>query len=796
MGIVGAVGLLASRDIRRRWRSALAIALLIGIIGALVLAAVAGARRSSTSLDRFLDATRSANVEFYVGTPTDRELAEFRRAPGVETVAHLRGYSASAEESGLGFAAPLDDVFDREIDRSRIIDGRRPDPSEPLEVTVAEGIAEEFDLRPGSTLTTVSYTQEQIDRAFKGGAEEAPAGPNLTFRVVGVVRRPLDLGIEAQKEGIVALTPAFHARYDDQVGKWTDVFRVRTERGQADVERVAATARRMFGDEQTFGTVGVSTENQGANDAIEVLTLALWIVAAAATLAGLVAIGIVVSRDLRGSDLDQSTLRGLGLTRNQRAAANAPRSTMVAVGGALIAGIGAVCLSPFFPIGIARRADPDPGWHADWTVFALGLPLIVAVIAGISFVAARRAARPLPEHEMHASRATSAVTGRAAAAGLRPTFVNGLRFAIEPGRGHTAVPVRSAFVGAVFAVAGVTAALVFGSSLGHLAASPRLYGWNWELTAEVPTREPCVGGRDPGLSDVRGVEGVGVAATTFNDVQIDGRPVIVWCFRSLQGDVGPVVVDGRAPRSGTEIALGVETLRAIGKDIGDEVRARGADRTFRFRVVGKVALATVDDAQPLAEGAAVDASGFGALYEPGENETQFLLVQMTPGADRDAIRERLAAGRARNIRGATVPLEVVRIEQVDLVPVAVAGLLGLLGLIAVAHALVTSVRRHRGDLAMLKVLGFTRRQVRATVAWQSTVLAFVGLVLGIPVGLVLGRWTWDVVANGLGVATVVSNPAVWLILAVPVGLIVANLLALLPARAASRTRPAVALREG
>src|SRR3954462_2613495 len=64
--------------------------------------------------------------------------------------------------------------------------------------------------------------------------------------------------------------------------------------------------------------------------------------------------------------------------------------------------------------------------------------------------------------------------------------------------------------------------------------------------------------------------------------------------------------------------------------------------------------------------------------------------------------------------------------------------------------LLASVRRHRRDLAVLKTIGFVRRQVSATVAWQATTLALGALVAGVPAGLALGRWTWRLVANGLG----------------------------------------------
>src|SRR5206468_3082553 len=106
----------------------------------------------------------------------------------------------------------------------------------------------------------------------------------------------------------------------------------------------------------------------------------------------------------------------------------------------------------------------------------------------------------------------------------------------------------------------------------------------------------------------------------------------------------------------------------------------------------------------------------------------------------------------------------------------------------------TSVRRRRRELALLKTIGFGRRQVGATIAWQATTLAAVGLVVGIPVGLLVGRAVWRSVADGLGVATGATTPTVGLILTVLAALALANLIAFFPARNAARTRPAIALR--
>ena len=64
--------------------------------------------------------------------------------------------------------------------------------------------------------------------------------------------------------------------------------------------------------------------------------------------------------------------------------------------------------------------------------------------------------------------------------GAPSALLTGARFALEPGRGRTAVPVRSVLLANVLAVAIVTATFNFGSGLATLVSHPRLYGWNWD----------------------------------------------------------------------------------------------------------------------------------------------------------------------------------------------------------------------------------------------------------------------------------------------------------------------------
>jgi len=105
-----------------------------------------------------------------------------------------------------------------------------------------------------------------------------------------------------------------------------------------------------------------------------------------------------------------------------------------------------------------------------------------------------------------------------------------------------------------------------------------------------------------------------------------------------------------------------------------------------------------------------------------------------------------------------------------------------------------AVSRRRHELAVLRALGMTRGQTRLAVTSQGTVLALAGLAFGIPLGLILGRVIWRVVA---GFTPLAYHPplAVWALLLIgPAALLIVNLLAAWPQRQATRQRISQVLR--
>jgi hypothetical protein len=377
--------------------------------------------------------------------------------------------------------------------------------------------------------------------------------------------------------------------------------------------------------------------------------------------------------------------------------------------------------------------------------------------------------------------------------------------AFEPGGSSSAVPARTAVVGAVLGVMGLAAALVFGFSLSHLASTPRLSGWTWDFKAPDDTFTTPCGDEDFGLSRVKGVGAV--AAVCYEPVQMDRQPTVGWGFTPVKGSIGPEVVAGRAPTSPTEVALGATTLHALHKHVGDTVEVAGPKGKLRYTIVGRIVLPQLadGDVQPLAEGAAFTGAGFLPLVTEN-NSTRYLVGDVAKGADEAAVLRRVSAVPQFNASpdqgnvvmeegasGPTVPPEVDRLRHIGALPPLLALLLSLLALTAVTHALVTTTRRRRGELAVLQSLGFRGREVRATLAWQATALGAVGLLVGLPLGAVLGNLIWRRIAGGMGMLPVPVYPVVAMVVSVPIVLGLVNLVGFWPARTASRLWPARAL---
>ena len=140
------------------------------------------------------------------------------------------------------------------------------------------------------------------------------------------------------------------------------------------------------------------------------------------------------------------------------------------------------------------------------------------------------------------------------------------------------------------------------------------------------------------------------------------------------------------------------------------------------------------------------------------------------------------------------PEEIVDSHSIVAIPAVLGAGLAVGAVLALATTLVASVRRRRRDLAVLKTLGFSGRQLRRVIAWQASMTVAIGTIIGVPVGLILGHLLWNGFAEAIDAVPVTSVPPGY-VAAIAVGAVVlANIVAAVPARIAARTPTAVLLR--
>jgi hypothetical protein len=361
-----------------------------------------------------------------------------------------------------------------------------------------------------------------------------------------------------------------------------------------------------------------------------------------------------------------------------------------------------------------------------------------------------------------------------------------MAFALRGGRGRGAVPVRATLAVAVLGVAGVVAVATFAHSLDRLAGAPDRYGWVADFA--------IVDSRPFDLADLAADPRVAALAdTTSAPVQLGGRRVEGIAVRPLKGAVPFTVLDGRLPRRDDEVALGSRDADRLDAGVGSTVPITTYDRDGAasprtLRVVGLVATPNVN--LPFGTGAFLTERTQVAASRSTAFTTAF--VQTAPDVDADAMYDELS--KRLEMSRAEQPAEVRNLAALGNLPVLLAVFLGALTVAVLAHALVLTVRRRAPDLAVLRVIGLTPRQVGGALVAMAATIGVVGLVLGMVLGLAVGRVVWGEVARGIGAAGDPALPWGLLAAAVPGVLAGTGLVALLPARRAARLRPAAVLR--
>lgn len=773
-------------DLRHRRWAAIGLVVLVAVAAVVPLTAAAAARRTASSLDRMRAELEPyhADVQFEAGEPPVGARERIAALPGVETVGEGASLLARPVGTDLEFfesfgQGGIDASLGREFERARIDEGRLPAAAD--ETLVSTRLATRLGLAIGDQIRIETLTPGGLEAVFAGEVVEYD-GPALPLTVVGIGRQPEEItgGGEGGVVPLFVLASEFFTEWQGGVAFWDGIFLTRLTDGIAAGDEFRAAVRAEFSDRADVA-VHVSNEQSRADDAVAAQSLGLALLAAASGIAALVAVGQAVRRFTREQTDGRPIASALGFGRRERALARGLTAVVPVAVGVLVAIGGAIAASSWFPAGPAARIEPAPGIDIDVLVLASGA-LTALVLAGA--VAAPGPRRPWPTRP---SRLGQWMVG----SNLPPAVATGLRSALHAGSGRRSVPVRSAFVAGIAGVAGVLAALVFGASLDRLTETPTRFGFNWDLSVGIGDDLDD----DDAFEKAQQIEGdERIDAATMvrvDNIVIEGREEFVFAFRHVVDGVDFTVVDGHAARAAGEVALGGRTLDDLGVSVGETVLAEGVDGDpIPLTVVGQALFPTVEN-DDAARGAAVTLETYEQLSSPGSGFPN-LHVRLVEDADPAEVAADLEQ-KIGFVNGVVAPPAVSNLRGVDEIPYALGAFLGVLGLLAVAHALLTALRRRRQELAVLKTLGFVRRQMAVTVVVQSLVFGIVGLLIGLPIGLAVGSQTWGALSGRLGFATDAFLPS-WVILIVPAVAAVLLLVAALPARSAARIPAADLLR--
>ena len=186
------------------------------------------------------------------------------------------------------------------------------------------------------------------------------------------------------------------------------------------------------------------------------------------------------------------------------------------------------------------------------------------------------------------------------------------------------------------------------------------------------------------------------------------------------------VLDGRAPGGPAEIAVASRTMDQLGLEVGDTTTVSGA--------CGER-----------------DGDGRRPRHRPGDLErrprpwlgrhwrpVRRAVRRRTDRRDRPRLRgadpvarsgrcrcgaRRAVPGRRRSRSCPGCPSSVTALAEIGQVPPLVATLVAIIGVAAATNALVLTVRRRGGDIAVLRALGLRPRDVRRAVGWQAATMA-------------------------------------------------------------------------
>ncbi|MFI5034974.1 MAG: FtsX-like permease family protein [Acidimicrobiales bacterium] len=814
----------------RQWGALLGVVVSIGLLGGLSMGALAAARSTESSMFELAKVDNVADLYaldgYYnpsVGLQSGYNpglLRTIRGLPHVQGVWSEVGLNAgpvsadghpSALSQGLASYGSVDG-YDFTVNRLFITRGRMANPRRANEFVADAVTAKLLGLRVGETTIFGWATNAQF---LNFSAKTViPRSQRFRATLVGIASSTFTSLFNDQNSasGSQALifTPALTRRLL-QCCSNDMISAIRLRGGGRYDAAVENQLHRVLPVGVPFTVIETAAVEATATRTLRPDAIALDLFGTISAFALLLIVGQMIVRRASSRVRDLAVMRALGASQAMTTTDDLIGILGAVILGTLLAAVVAVAISPLTPLGPVRPYLPV-ALRFDRAVLGLGCALIFLALAVLALTAAWRWA---PHREAtRVSRLRRPLSDQLMRSPLVATLpisaATGIRFALDPGTGRDRVPVRSAMLGTALAMIVISGNLTFGASLAALVSRPALYGWNWSYQLD--------GGG--GLGDIPGPRAAALlnadplvkswAGFYFSSLRIDGVAVPVMGGRP-NAPVGPAILTGHGFDGWNEVVLGTATLNRLHRAVGDTVSVSAAHgRVAHLTIVGTATMPAIGVA-----GSSHLEMGTGALLSyrlippgarnlfdsprPGPNA---ILVRMRPSVSPERARRSLdviantlqVQGSGGSVLGVQRPAEIINYQTLGRTPDLLGAALAAGAAIGLAMTLVTLVRRRRRDLALLKTLGFTRRQLAATIAWQATVDVGLGCVVGVPLGVALGRYLWVLFARGIYAVPLPVVPLGTVLLVGLAALALANLAAALPGRIAAHTPTALLLR--
>jgi putative ABC transport system permease protein len=603
-----------------------------------------------------------------------------------------------------------------EVDRISLRDGRWPE-------------------RPGEIAVSYRGDLPALNRVPVGAQLQAVTRNGLVpFKVVGTVADQFD-GIYENGVGIARawVQPG-------QVASLADGDQIRLGYEMAYRFQHAATPQELLADRNEIeAALPASSQLWKVTDWLSMRMGSVWFVTFmssvifAFSLFALAAVAVIVGSVVAGTVLssyrDVGIMKALGFTPVEVVAIFIGQMVLTALAGAIIGiPVGALASRPLLSTAAAESGLPLQDFVDPLTDMAVLLGIVVLVVIA-ALIPAVRAAR------------TDSV--RAISLGLSPAGRRRSRLAellaglgaprpLSLGAGDAfARPARAILtvIALAIGIATLVFAVAFQKTIGDLASNRASYGYAQDVEVY---RYPAFSDADLSKLLAEQPETNIVVATRFLHVAIPGAadPVPLVGTRGDAPSLGYATRTGRWFANPDEAVVGALTARDAHLRMGDRITVTLDGKPLTLQVVG-----VVDDFSLGGRGFRVGWDTLSAA-QPDITPNDYL-VKLRAGSDPKAFAKRIGAGRLESLNVTATDQSQIDLYT-NLIEAMIAGLTTVLVLVAavgVFNATLLSTRERSHDIATLKAVGMTSRQIAVMVTGTALVLTVTAGVIGVPLGI-------------------------------------------------------------